>query len=99
MAVMTTLVSQARTSEVHTESVLLVDDNPESLVALEAILEGPDRKLVKAISGQEALKRLLEQNFAVILLDVKMATMDGYSPADSAAGEDPGYSDHFLDEP
>jgi two-component system sensor histidine kinase/response regulator len=81
MAVMTTLVSQARTTETHTESVLLVDDNPESLVALEAILEGPDRKLVKAISGQEALKRLLEQNFAVILLDVKMTTMDGYETA------------------
>jgi two-component system sensor histidine kinase/response regulator len=69
------------TSTNSVENVLLVDDNPESLLALEAILEGPDRHLVKARSGQEALKCLLDQNFAVILLDVKMIGLDGYETA------------------
>jgi signal transduction histidine kinase len=63
------------------EKVLLVDDNRKSLLALEAILEGPDRRIVKATSGEEALKHLLHQQFAVILLDVKMAGIDGYETA------------------
>jgi signal transduction histidine kinase len=63
------------------EKVLLVDDNQQSLLALEAILEGSDRRIVKATSGEEALKHLLEQEFAVILLDIKMAGIDGYETA------------------
>ena len=62
-------------------NVLLVDDDLDNLVALEAILEGPDRTLVKATSGEEALKCLLHDEFAVILLDVKMAGIDGYETA------------------
>ena len=58
--------------------VLLVDDQPANLVALEAMLQGLGQRLVTASSGREALKRLLDEDFAVILLDVKMPEMDGY---------------------
>lgn len=67
--------------EAPLENVLIVDDSLQSLLALEAILEGPDRTLVRATSGEEALKHLLEQSFAVILLDIKMTGMDGYQTA------------------
>ncbi len=62
-------------------NVLMVDDKLDNLLALEAILESPDRTLVKAQSGEEALKRLLVEEYAVILLDVKMKGMDGYETA------------------
>lgn len=61
--------------------VLLVDDRPENLMALEAVLETLDCELVMAASGEEALKRLLQGDFAVILLDVQMPKMDGYETA------------------
>src|SRR6185503_7457247 len=57
--------------------ILLVDDRPEDLVVMATILEGPLYNIVTARSGPEALKRLLEQDFAVILLDVLMPTIDG----------------------
>ncbi len=62
-------------------NILLVDDQPANLVALEAMLQGLGQNLIKAESGREALKWLLTQDFAVILLDVKMPEMDGFETA------------------
>jgi two-component system sensor histidine kinase/response regulator len=62
-------------------SILLVDDKPENLVALEELLRQPDRRLVRASSGNEALRLLLKHDFAVVLLDVEMPDMDGYETA------------------
>ncbi|NUO62294.1 MAG: response regulator [Gemmatimonadaceae bacterium] len=62
-------------------NILLVDDRPENLLALEAILEPLGQRLVRASSGEEALKRLLTMEFAVILLDVQMPGMNGFDTA------------------
>ena len=62
-------------------NILLVDDNPKNLVALEAMLEGLNNNLVMADSGRKALECLLKDEFAVILLDVLMPDMDGFETA------------------
>ncbi len=62
-------------------SILIVDDTPANLVVLESILSKPGQNLVKASSGKEALKILLKQDFALILLDVNMPTMNGFDTA------------------
>jgi two-component system sensor histidine kinase/response regulator len=62
-------------------NILMVDDEPANLVALEAILEGLGQNLVKASSGKAALRHLLEQDFGLILLDVQMPEMNGIETA------------------
>ena len=61
--------------------ILLVDDRAENIVALEAILSSLNQTLVPARSGDAALKALLSDEFAVILLDVLMPGMDGFETA------------------
>jgi signal transduction histidine kinase len=61
--------------------ILIVDDRPENLVALEAALAELGQRIVRATSGQQALQILLEREFAVILLDVRMPDMDGFETA------------------
>ncbi|MBB6554465.1 response regulator [Nonomuraea rubra] len=61
--------------------ILLVDDNEESLIALEAVLRPLQQLLFKARSGPEAMKLMLRHDFAVVLLDVLMPGMDGFETA------------------
>ncbi len=61
--------------------VLIVDDTPAKLVALVAIVSGMELDIVTATSGEQALRQLLKRDFAVILLDVNMPTMDGLETA------------------
>ena len=74
-------------------SILLVDDEPRNVIALEAALSRADCGLVKAHSGSDALKCVLAQDFAVILLDVQMVGMDGFE----TAGLIPGAEQITLD--
>lgn len=62
--------------------VLLVDDRPENLLSLEELLAGQGYELVKALSGNEALRLMLKQDFALVLLDVQMPQMDGFETAE-----------------
>jgi signal transduction histidine kinase len=62
-------------------NILVVDDRDENLMALEAVLSDPSYRLVRAKSGREALKEVLDQDFALILLDVVMPGVDGYETA------------------
>jgi PAS domain S-box-containing protein len=68
--------------------LLLVDDEPANLLALEALLDGLGHELVRARSGEEALRRLLAQDFAVILLDIRMEGMDGFETAKQIRGRE-----------
>lgn len=61
--------------------VLLVDDRRENLIALEAILQGLAVEMASVTSGEDALKRLLREDFAAILLDANMPGMDGFETA------------------
>ena len=62
-------------------NILLVDDEPGGLLALEAILEPLGQKLITARSGHEALRHLLAHDFALILLDIRMPDLDGFQTA------------------
>src|SRR5262245_25251045 len=62
--------------------ILLVDDTPENLVSLEAALSSLGEEMVMATSGKEALRYLLNDDFAAILLDVRMPEMDGFETAE-----------------
>lgn len=62
-------------------NILLVDDRPDKLMALESVISHLGQNIVKAESGREALRCLLHQDFAVILLDINMPGMDGFETA------------------
>src|SRR5579872_2163611 len=62
--------------------ILLVDDTPENLISLEAVLEVLGQELVLAQSGMQALRHMLDDDFAAVLLDVKMPEMDGFQTAE-----------------
>jgi len=69
------------TGENDKVNILLVDDQPANLLALESILDEMGQNLVRAGSGKRALKELLDREFAVILLDVQMPELDGFETA------------------
>ena len=69
-------------------NILLVDDRTENLLALEAMLEPLGHHLVKASSGEEALKHVLQQDIALILLDVQMPGMSGFETAELIRGRE-----------
>ena len=58
--------------------ILLVDDTPQNLVALEVVLEDMDCDLDSVTSGNAALAKLLKEDYALVLLDVQMPEMDGF---------------------
>lgn len=68
------------------QSILMVDDRPENLIALEYILEGCCADLIKATDGHQALAATLERDFALSILDVQMPGMDGYELAELLRG-------------
>jgi PAS domain S-box-containing protein len=78
---MTTSPTPASWPPVGRASILLVDDNRANLLALEALLESLEQDLVKASSGEAALKHMMDREFAVVLLDVRMPGLDGFETA------------------
>lgn len=72
----------AKNKEKEKVNILIVDDRKENLLALEALLESPDLRIIKAESGNQALGLMLEFNFALVLLDVQMPEMDGFEVAE-----------------
>ena len=65
----------------QTTKILLVDDQPANLAVLEAILADLGQTLVAVTSGEAALREVLANDFAVVLLDVRMPTMNGFELA------------------
>ncbi len=68
--------------------ILVVDDRPENLMAIEGVLERPELFIITATSGNEALGLMLEHTFALILLDVQMPGMDGFEVAELIRGSE-----------
>jgi two-component system sensor histidine kinase/response regulator len=69
-------------NEEERTNILIVDDRPENLLALESLLENPSLNIMKANSGNEALGLVLQHDFALVLLDVQMPEMDGFETAE-----------------
>jgi signal transduction histidine kinase len=72
--------------ESHDINLLLVDDLRENLVALEALIRAPDRRIFTARSGDEALSLMLEHSFALAIIDVQMPSMNGFELAELMRG-------------
>jgi PAS domain S-box-containing protein len=68
--------------------ILLVDDEVRNLIALEAVLDNPCWQLVRARSGRETLRRMLDDDYAVVLLDVLMPDLDGFETAELIRGRE-----------
>jgi len=66
--------------------ILIVDDKPENILSLRKILELHDLEVDTASSGEEALKKILRNNYALIILDVQMPSMDGFEVAEAISG-------------
>lgn len=66
--------------------ILIVDDNPDNIYSLQKLLESKNFKVDTAQSGEEALKKILKYNYALIILDVQMPDMDGFEVAENIAG-------------
>lgn len=81
MKTIETRTTMTRTEDPEKVSILLVDDSPDKLYVLEHELKSLKQNIVKATSGEEALRLLLRQDFALILLDVRMPGMDGFETA------------------
>ena len=69
-----------------TAKLLIVDDLPENLLALDALIHGDDREVYQAQSADEALSLLLEHEFALAILDVQMPGMNGFELAELMRG-------------
>ncbi|HEX6189828.1 MAG TPA: response regulator [Pyrinomonadaceae bacterium] len=69
-------------------NILMVDDSSTNLLALEAILQAPDRNLIRASSGEDALRYLLDHDVSVVLLDVYMPGIDGLQTAELIRGRE-----------
>src|SRR5687767_1579870 len=76
-----TAQESSENSSMPTGDILVVDDNAQNLIAIEAALGGLADRLIKAQSGREALRHLLIKDFALIILDVQMPSMDGFETA------------------
>ena len=80
--------------------VLIVDDRHENLVALEAVLEPLGEEIVKASSGEEALRQVLTDEFAVILMDAQMPDIDGVEATrrirEAQAAGDPSFPSNLT---
>lgn len=79
MVARTTFIQQELKRKVY---VLAVDDQEKNLISLQQLLNSPDLEVVTALSGREALKKILRYEFSCILLDIRMPEMDGFECAD-----------------
>ena len=66
--------------------ILIVDDKQENLFSLQKLLQLHDFKVDTALSGEEALKKILKNFYALIILDVQMPIMDGFEVAEAISG-------------
>lgn len=66
--------------------ILIVDDRPENLISLQKVLQAHNFEVETASSGEEALKKVLKNNYVLIILDVQMPDMDGFEVAEAISG-------------